>query len=109
MNDNTRMQKEIDEQYRDKILEEARYIKSNFKKWGFKIDILPLNPHRGWGKMTAEEIFKPELYDLWLGDEILLIDMNIHQLRKVYRKAKKYRHDYGVKKLRENIKDILKW
>ena len=108
MKPETKMIKELDRQQRDKIIREARKIAYDFQRWVFKIDIFPLHPHIGWAKMTPEQVYTPEIYNLYLNDECVAEDMYITDLKKAHHSAKRYRHDHGVKKLRENIKDILK-
>ena len=57
--------------------------------------------------MTPEQAYQPEIYDLWLKDECVAKDLYINDLRKVHLAMKRYRHDYGVEKLRKNIKDAI--
>ena len=109
MNPETKRIKELDRQQREKIIREARKIAYDFKRWGFRLDIFPLHPYSGWAKMTPEQVYTPETYDLYLNDECVAEDMYITDLRKSHLASKRYKHDHGVKKLRENIKDILKW
>lgn len=104
----TKKIKELNRKEREKIIQEARKIAYDFKRWGFRIDIFPLHPHTGWAKMTPEQVYTPEIYNLCLNDECIVEDMYITDLRKVHLSAKRYRHDHGVKELRDNIKDILK-
>lgn len=99
--------KELDRQQRDSILQEARTIKYQFKRWKFQLKIYPLNPYSGWAKMTPKQVYQPEIYELWLGDECIAKDLYIKDLKRIYLAMKRYRHDYGVKKLRENIKDVV--
>lgn len=108
MNPETKRIKELDRQQREKIIQEARKIAYDFKRWGFHLDIFSMHPHTGWAKMTPEQVYTPEIYNLYLNDKCVAKDMYITDLRKAYLSAKRYRHDNGVKKLRENIKDILK-
>ena len=58
--------------------------------------------------MTPEQVYTPEIYNLYLNDECVAEDMYITDLRKIHLEAKRYRHDHGIKKLQENIEDILK-
>lgn len=102
-------EKELDKQHRTDIIEEARHIAYDFKRWGFRLKIYPLHPYKGWAKMTPQQIYNPEIYDLYLSDECVAKDMYITDLRKVHLVAKRYKHNYGVKKLRENIKEILEY
>lgn len=108
MKTETKNIKELDRQQREKIIREARKIAYDFKRWGFRIDIFPLHPYCGWAKMTPEQVYTPEIYNLCLNDECIVEDMYITDLRKIHLEAKRYRHDHGVKELRDNIKDILK-
>lgn len=107
MKPETKRRKELEKQHREKIIEDARHISYDFKRWGFRLDIIPLHPHKGWAKMTPEQIYQPETYDLWLDNECVAKNMYITDLRKLHLAAKRYRHANGVKKLRENIKDVL--
>ena len=107
MKPETKRRKELDRQQRNTIIQESRIIKYQFKRWGFRLNIFPLHPYSGWAKMTQEQIYQPEIYDVWLGKECVAEDLYITDLRKVYLAMKRYKHDYGVKKLRENIKDVL--
>ncbi len=102
-----KIRKELDKQHREKIIEEARHIAYDFKRWGFRFDIFPLHPHKGWAKMTPKQIYQPETYDLWLGDECVAENLDITNLKKAHLAAKRYRHANGVRKLRENIKEVL--
>lgn len=103
----TKMRKELEKQHREKIIEDARHIAYDFKRWGFRLNIYPLHPHKGWAKMTPEQVYQPEIYDLQLNDECVAANMHITDLRKLHLAAKRYRHANGVKKLRENIKEII--
>ncbi len=107
MKPEAKRRKKLDKQHREKIIQEARYIAYDFKRWGFRLDIFPLHPYKGWARMTPEQVYQPEIYDLWLGNECIAEDLYITDLRKTYLAAKRYRHDHGVKRLRENIKQIL--
>ena len=108
MKTETKKIKELDRQHREKIIQEARKIAYDFKRWGFRLDIFTLHPYSGWAKMTPEQVYTPEIYNLFLNDECVAEDMIITDLRKIYLIAKRYRHDHGIKKLQENIEDILK-
>ncbi len=57
--------------------------------------------------MTPEQVYQPEIYDLCLNDECVAKDLDIINLQKAHLAAKRYRHNHGIKKLRENIKDVL--
>ena len=107
MKPETKRIKELDRQQREKIIREARNIAYDFKRWGFHLDIFPLHPHTGWAKMTPEQVYTPEIYNLYLNDECVAEDMYITDLKKAHIAAKRYRHDHGIKKLQENIKKIL--
>lgn len=107
MKPETKMRKELDTQQRDNIIQEARMIKYQFKRWGFQLKIYPLNPYSGWAKMTPEQVYQPEIYDLYFNNECVAKNMYITDLRKVHLAMKRYKHDYGVKKLRNNIKDVI--
>ena len=109
MKPETKFQKIKDEQMLKQILSEARSIKFDFKRWGFRLVITPLNVRKGWKRMTPEEIYQPETYSLFLNDECIFADMFIFDLRKIYKLAKRYKHDHGIRKLRENIKEIIGW
>lgn len=108
MKPETKKIKELDRQEREKITQEARKIAYDFKRWGFRLDIFPLHPYSGWAKMTPQQVYQPEIYALYLDDECIKDNMYITDLSKVYLAAKRYRHDNGIKKLQENIEDILK-
>lgn len=108
MKPETKKIKELDQQHRERIIQEARKIAYDFKRWGFRLDIFPLHPYSGWAKMTPEQVYRPELYDLWLGNECVAEDLYITDLKKIHLAAKRYSHANGVRKLRENIKDVLK-
>ncbi|MGN0477714.1 MAG: hypothetical protein ACI4HM_10320 [Ruminococcus sp.] len=107
MKPETKRIKELDRQQREKIIQEARKIAYNFKRWGFRLDICPLHLYSGWAKMTPEQVYTPEIYNLYLYDECVAEDMYITDLKKAHIAAKRYRHDHGIKKLQENIKKIL--
>lgn len=107
MKPETKRRKELDEQERLKIIHEAKHISYDFERWGFEIKTLPLHPHNGWAKMTPEQVYNPEIYALYLNDECIANDLYIVDLRKIHIKAKRYRHDHGVRKLRENIRDVI--
>ena len=107
MKTETKKIKELDRQHREKIIQEARKIAYDFKRWGFRLDIFPLHPYSGWAKMTPQQVYQPEIYDLCLNDECIAKNVQITDLRKIYLAAKRYRHDHGIKKLQENIKRIL--
>lgn len=104
MKSDTKRIKELDRQQREKIIQEARKIAYDFKRWGFRLNIFPLHPYSGWTKMTPQQVYQPEIYYLYLNDECLAKNMHITDLRKIYLAAKRYRHDHGIKKLQENIK-----
>lgn len=104
MKPETKRIKELDRQQREKIIREARKIAYDFKRWGFRLDIFPLHPHTGWAKMTPEQVYTPEIYNLYLNDECVAEDMYITDLRKIHLEAKRYRHDHGIK----NYKKILR-
>lgn len=40
--------KELDKQHRANIMEEARHIAYDFKRWGFRLKIFSLHQHKGW-------------------------------------------------------------
>ena len=107
MKPETKRIKELDRQQRDSVIQEARIIKYQLKRWGFLLKIYPLNPYSGWAKMSPEQVYQPEIYDLWLANECIAKNLYIKDLRNIYLIMKRYRHDYGIKKLRENIKDVL--
>lgn len=107
MLDSTRIRRKMDEEARSKILRDARSMQFDFKRWGFRLEITPLHIRKGWKKMTPDEIFYPETYDLFLDNECIADDMFITDLRQIYIKAKRYRHHYGTKKLREDIKELI--
>lgn len=108
MKPETKKIKELDRQHRVRIIQEARKIEYDFKRWGFRLNIFPLHPYCGWAKMTPQQVYQPEIYALYLGDECIKDNMYITDLRKAHLSAKRYRHDNGIKKLQENIEDILK-
>lgn len=107
MKSDTKRIKELDRQQREKIIQEARKIAYDFKRWGFRLNIFPLHPYSGWAKMTPQQVYQPEIYYLYLNDKCITRNMHITDLRKIYLAAKRYRHDHGIKKLQENIKMIL--
>ncbi len=107
MKSDTKRRKELDRQQRANIMQEARMLKYQFKRWGFRLKIYALNPYSGWATMTPEQAYQPEIYELWLENECVADNLYISDLRKVYLAAKRYKHDYGINKLRENIKDVL--
>ena len=47
MKPETKRIKELDRQHRERIIQEARKIEYDFKRWGFRLNIFPLHPYCG--------------------------------------------------------------
>lgn len=86
----------------------ARSIGFELKRWGFELYIEDLNPYDGWAEMIPDQAYNPETYNLILNGRYLLQNLDFKELKKTHLLMKRYKHDHGVKKLRENIKEILK-
>lgn len=107
MKKETKRIKKFKQEKKAEIQELARSIGFQFKRWGFKLKIEDLNPSHGWAELTPAQAYNPEIYSLFLDDECIISDLCIKELKNVFLKAKRYKHDFGVKMLRKNIKDII--
>lgn len=108
MKKETKRIKEFKKEKKAEIQELARSISFQFKRWGFELKIEDLNPSHGWAELTPAQAYNPEIYSLFLDDECIISNLYIKDLEKIYKTVKRYKHDFGVKKLRINIKNIIK-
>ena len=107
MKKETKRIKKFKQEKKAETQELARSIGFQFERWGFELKIEDLNPYEGWAEMTPDQAYNPEVYDLVLNGRCLLQNLDFKELKKIHLLMKRYRHDHGVKKLRENIKTIL--
>lgn len=107
MKEETRQVVEFKRNKKAEIQRTARSIGFELKRWGFELQIEDLNPYDGWAEMTPEQAYNPEVYSLILNDCYIVQDLDFKELKKIYSLMKRYKHDNGVKKLRENIKIVL--
>lgn len=107
MKEETKRIKEFKQEKKAEIQEQARSIGFQFKRWGFDLKIEDLNPSQGWAELTPAQAYNPEKYSLFLDNVCIISDLNIKELKNVFLKSKRYKHDFGVKKLRKNIIEIL--
>lgn len=107
MKEETRKYKQIKQQTLRELKREARANIWQLGKWGYSVDIEPVVDKTGCKELDWGEIYSFEKFHIYENGRCVFKGCSYFGLRNFTRLAKRYKHNYGVKKLHSYTNEIL--
>lgn len=107
MKEETRKTKQTKRQVLNELKREARANIWQLGKWGYSVDIEPIAEKVGWKEMDWGDIYSFESF--WISEDgrYIFKGCTYFELRKFTKLVKRYKHNYGVKKLHSYTDEII--
>lgn len=107
MKEETRKRKQSKRKALQELKREARFNIWQLRKWGYFVDIKSNTKNTGYKEMDWKDIYSFENFRIYERGKCILKSCNYFDLRNFAKLAKRYKHNYGVKKLNEHTQEMV--